>query len=64
MCASHACPLALTTADWWTPRRIPIAVFLMLLSAFLNRYTLLLNLSVCNRSGCDPGTAAIGEKAF
>jgi len=40
------------------------AFFLMLLSAFLNRYTLLLNLSVCNRSGCDPGTAAIGEKAF
>ena len=40
------------------------SLLLMLLSAFLNRYTLLLNFKVCRKSGVDPATAAIGEAAF
>ena len=40
------------------------AVILMVLSAFLNRYTLLLNRRVCLLCGCDPATADVGERAF
>ena len=39
------------------------SLLLMLLSAFLNRYTLLLNFKVCRKCGVDPATAAIGEAA-
>ena len=40
------------------------AICMMALSAFLNRFTLLLNLHTCSLAGCDPASAEIGEKAF
>ena len=38
------------------------AICMMMLSAFLNRFTLLLNLHTCTLAGCDPASAEIGEK--
>lgn len=40
------------------------ALCMMALSAFLNRFTLLLNLRTCKLAGCDPASSELGEKAF
>ena len=40
------------------------ALITMALSAFLNRFTLLLNLRTCRLAGADPASAEIGEKTF
>lgn len=40
------------------------SVLCILLSAFVNRYTLHLNLRTCELAGCSPATADVADKAF